>query len=59
MRDFNHYMARAAECQQKAKSARNEEDKQSWLAMADSWRQTAELQQTLNPQLPLTQRAVA
>ncbi len=45
MLGFNEYMARAAQCQQKAENARNEDDKQSWLALADSWRYTAELQQ--------------
>ncbi len=45
MLGFNEYTARAAQCQQKAESAQNEDDKQSWLAL-DSWRYTAELQQT-------------
>jgi hypothetical protein len=48
-------MARAAQCQQKAESARNEDDEQSWLALADSWRYTAELQQ--RPQARKSQEA--
>ena len=44
------YAARAAECQQKAKDAQSEEQKQSWLAMADSWQQTAELKRALERQ---------
>lgn len=43
-------MAHVVECREKAKSARSEEDKQSWLAMADSWLQTAELKAKLNRQ---------
>jgi hypothetical protein len=41
---FNEYVTRVAECEQKRKTARNQNDKHSWLAMEDSWRQTAELQ---------------
>jgi hypothetical protein len=51
----HEYMARAAQCQQKAESARNEDDEQSWLALADSWRYTAELQQ--RPQARKSQEA--
>ncbi len=50
MRSFSEYMAHVAECQQKAKSARNEEDRLSWLALADSWLQTAELKAKLSKQ---------
>jgi hypothetical protein len=57
MREYRDYVARAAKCEQKAKGVQNEDEKQSWLALADSWRQTAELQQSLNPQLPLIQKA--
>jgi hypothetical protein len=41
---FDEHMARAAECQQKAKLARSHCDKLSWLTLADSWLKTAELQ---------------
>ncbi len=58
-REYREYMARAAKCEQKAKSVQDEDERQSWLALADSWRQTAELQRSLNPQLPLIQKAVA
>jgi hypothetical protein len=37
MWELDVYVARAAECQQKAKGAKNEEQKQSWLAMAGAW----------------------
>lgn len=47
MYEYDELVARAAECQWKAKTARNEDDKHSWLALADSWLQTAELQQVL------------
>jgi hypothetical protein len=41
--EYRDYMARAAICEQKAKGAQNENEKLSWLTMADSWRQTAAL----------------
>jgi len=47
---FDEHMARAAECQQKAKVARSDEDKLSWLTLADSWLKTAELQKILKRQ---------
>jgi hypothetical protein len=50
MREYNEYAARVAECEQRAKDARNEAEKQSWLAMADSWRETAKLQDILKRQ---------
>jgi hypothetical protein len=59
MSKYDHYRARAAECQQKAKSARSDDDKHSWLAMADSWLKTAELHQILERQARLIQSAVA
>jgi hypothetical protein len=47
---YNHYRARAAEYQQRAKNARNEDDKFSLLALAESWLQTAELCEQLTLQ---------
>ena len=47
---FDEYVARAAECQQKAKVARSGEDELSWLTLADSWLKTAELQRLLKRQ---------
>ena len=47
---FDEHMARAAECQQKAKVARTDEDKLSWLTLADSWLKTAQLQKLLKRQ---------
>lgn len=37
MSAYNHYRARAAEYQQRAENAPNEQDKYSWLALAESW----------------------
>jgi hypothetical protein len=36
----------AAKCLRMAKSAQNPEDKQSWLALAESWLTTVQLQST-------------
>jgi hypothetical protein len=47
MSEFDVYKARVAECEQRAKTAKCEDDKQTWLIMADSWRVTATLRQTL------------
>jgi hypothetical protein len=47
MRECNEYVARAAVCEQRAKDARTESEKQSWLVMADSWRETVKLQEML------------
>ncbi len=51
MRDYNEYVARVAVCEQRAKDARTENEKQSWLVMADSWRETVKLQEMLTRQL--------
>ncbi len=59
MFEFNHYRARAAECQQKAKTAGNEDDKHSWLAMADSWLQTAELHRVMDHHARVARAAAA
>ncbi len=50
MREYNKYAAHVAECEQQAKDARNETERQSWLVMADSWRETAKLQEALKRQ---------
>ena len=47
MREYDDYVTRVAVCEQGAKKARTESEKQSWLLMADSWRETAKLQETL------------
>jgi hypothetical protein len=47
MREYNEYVARATVCEQRAKDARTESEKQSWLVMADSWRETVKLQEML------------
>lgn len=50
MHEYNEYVARVAECEQRARDVRNEGEKQSWLAMADSWRETAKLHEILKRQ---------
>jgi hypothetical protein len=47
LHEDNEYVARAAVCEQRAKDARTESEKQSWLVMADSWRETVKLQEML------------
>ena len=47
MGECNEYVARVAVCEQRAKDARTESEKQGWLVMADSWRETAKLQEML------------
>ena len=47
MREYNEYVARVTVCEQRAKDARTESEKQSWLVMADSWRETVKLQEML------------
>jgi len=49
MYPFDIYQARAAECQQKAEVAQSEDEKQSWLALADSWLMTSLLWQNEAP----------
>ena len=50
MREYSEYVARVALCEQRAKDARTGSEKQNWLVMADSWRETAKLQETLKRQ---------
>jgi hypothetical protein len=50
MRECNEYVARVALCEQTAKDARTESEKQTWLVMADSWREMLKLQETLKRQ---------
>lgn len=59
MREFDRHMARVAECEQRAKGARSDDDRQSWLAMADSWRHTADLAKILERHGDLIERAIA
>jgi hypothetical protein len=40
----------AARCQERAKIAETEDDKRSWLALAQSWLETAELEGLLERQ---------
>ncbi len=50
MGEYNEYVARVAVCEQRAKDARTESEKQSWLVMADSWRETVKLHEMLTRQ---------
>ena len=54
---FNEYVAHVAQCEQSAKTARNEDDKHSWLAMAESWRKSAELRLILERQAQFVHKA--
>jgi hypothetical protein len=47
MSEYNEYVARVAECEQRSKTACDENEKLSWLIRADSWRETAKLQEIL------------
>jgi hypothetical protein len=49
MSEYNEYVVRVAVCEQRAKDARTESEKQ-WLVMADSWRETVKLQEMLTRQ---------
>ena len=44
MNGIKRERANAARCLRMAKSAQNPEDKQSWLALAESWLTTIQLQ---------------
>jgi hypothetical protein len=57
MTEYNEYMARVAMCEQRAKDARNEPERQSWLVMADSWRETAKLKEALTRQAEFIRNA--
>jgi hypothetical protein len=49
----------AVQCQHKAEAVQNEDEKQSWLAVADSWLKTAELYEVLERQAPVAPVAAA
>ncbi len=49
----------AAQCQHKAEAVQNKDEKQSWLAVADSWLKTAELYEVLERQAPVARIAAA
>jgi hypothetical protein len=50
----NEERARAEECLCMAIRAGNEDEEHSWLALAESWLQTAQLRQvTVSPRIPL------
>ena len=56
MREYKEYTARVAECEQRAKDASSAAEKQSWLLMAESWRETAKLQDVLKRQAEFIRR---
>jgi hypothetical protein len=47
--------ADAAKCLRMAKSAQNKEEKQSWLAMAESWLTTVQLRSTAEDNFQVTE----
>ena len=49
----------ATQCQHKAETVQNEDEKQRWLAVADSWLKTAELYEVLERQAPVARIAAA
>jgi hypothetical protein len=55
---YNEYLARVAECEQRSKTARNRGEKQRWLAMADSRREPAKLQEILQRQAQFIEQPV-
>jgi hypothetical protein len=57
MGEYNEWMARVALCEQRAKGARTESEKQHWLVMADSWRETVKLREMLTRQAEYGQSA--
>jgi hypothetical protein len=57
MSKHSECVIRAARCQEKAKTAQTEDDKHSWLALAQSWLETAELQWLLERQTRQSSRA--
>jgi hypothetical protein len=57
MREYDIAYDIAAQCQRKAKAAQGEDDKHSWLALADSWLQTAELKRAMSELEPRQDRA--
>jgi hypothetical protein len=59
MYEFDIFKARAAECEQRAKDSKTEDEKQSWLAIADSWHVTAKLRQTESQDRRLADKAEA
>ncbi len=56
MGEYNEYVARVAACEQRAKDAHTESEKQSWLLMAASWRETVKLHETLARQTEFIRR---
>lgn len=57
MGEYNEYVARVAVCEQRAKDARTESEKQSWLVMAVSWRETVKLHEMLARQTEFIRKA--
>jgi hypothetical protein len=49
----------ATQCQRKAEAVQNEDERQRWLALADSWLKTAELSEVLERRVPVARIAAA
>lgn len=55
MSEIKRERANAARCLRMAKSAQDKEEKESWLAMADSWLTTVQLRSTAKDNSRLTE----
>ena len=54
MNEINRQRANAARCLRMAKSAQDNDEKQSWLAMAESWLATVQLRSTAGDNFQVT-----
>lgn len=55
MNEIKRQRANAARCLRMAKSAQDNEEKQSWLAMAESWLTTVQLRSTVGNNFQITE----
>ncbi len=59
MTENDEARAEAAKCLRTAKIARNEDEKQSWLALAESWLTTIQLQSAAEQKFQVTEEEKA
>jgi hypothetical protein len=55
MNEIKRQRANAARCLRMAKSAQDKEERQSWLAMAESWLTTVQLRSTAEDNFRMTE----
>jgi hypothetical protein len=55
MNEIKRQRANAARCLRMAKSAQDKDEKQSWLAMAESWLTTVQLRSTVEDNFRVTE----